>query len=265
MGGTDGLLATGLTAGRRAAGARPSGPLLDGVTLAAPPGTVTGIVGPAGAGKTTLLDVVCGLRRPDGGTVRLDGEDLAGRPAHARVRLGVARTFQRPRAFGALSVHQNVRLAAETHAMTCAIAGRDVRDRHRRRRAARREAGRAADALLARVGIARHAADSPGRLPPGVVRLMELARALATRPKVLLLDDPSADLSERQARALEVLLRDLAAEGLAVVVAERELERVMGVCDELYVLESGRTVASGPPFQVRADLRAGPRVPALRP
>ncbi|GAA2403264.1 ABC transporter ATP-binding protein [Actinomadura vinacea] len=249
----DGLRATGVTVRYRKGTAALTA--LDGVSLTAPPGLVTGLIGPAGAGKTALLDVVSGLRRPAHGTVRLDADDLTGRPAHARARLGVARTFQRPRAFGSLTVRQNVQVAAEAHAMTRPTAGRNVRDRRRRRRDARREAGRTADALLDRVGIGRHADDSPERLPAGVVRLMELARALATRPRLLLLDDPSADLPEAESRALEVLLRDLAAEGVAVLLAERELERVMGVCDELYVLESGRTVASGPPFQVRADLR----------
>ncbi|GAA3938015.1 ABC transporter ATP-binding protein [Actinomadura viridis] len=235
---------------------------LDGALLAVPPGTVTGLVGPGGAGKTALLDVICGLRRPARGEIRLDGRDLAGAPAHARARLGVARTFQRPRAFGTLTVRQNVRLAAEARAMTRPVAGRTAADRFRRRRAAVREAAREADALLDRVGVAGYADAVPARLPAGAVRLMELARALATRPRVLLLDDPSAGLPVPESRALEVLLRDLAAEGLAVLLAEREPDRVMGVCDELYVLRSGRTVTSGPPFQVRAALRDRETAPA---
>ncbi|MFB4317027.1 ABC transporter ATP-binding protein [Actinomadura sp. 21ATH] len=246
----EGLLASGVTCAP-----------LDGVTLAAPPGTVTGLIGPAGSGKTALLDVISGLRRSAAGTLLLDGADLAGRPAHARARLGVARTFQRPQAFRTLTVRENVRLAAEAHALTRPVAGRGARDRLRRRREALRACGDTADALLARTGIARHAGDLPAHLPPGAVRLMELARALATRPRLLLLDEPSADLAVRESRALEVLIRDLAAEGLAVVLAARDLEQVMGVCDELYVLRAGRMVASGPPFQVRADTRLAREAP----
>ncbi|RMI34603.1 ABC transporter ATP-binding protein, partial [Actinomadura harenae] len=110
-----------------------------------------------------------------------------------------------------------------------------------------------ADVLLARLGIAEHAAHRVGAVPPEVARLAELAGALATRPRALVLDEPSAGLGEAASRSLEVLLRDLAAEGLAVVLVERDLERVLGVCDTVHVLARGRVVACGPPAEVRAD------------
>ncbi|MFC9975440.1 ABC transporter ATP-binding protein [Spirillospora sp. NPDC127200] len=228
---------------------------VDGAALAAPPATVTGLVGPAGAGKTTLCDVICGLRRPAGGVVRLDGADLTGVPARRRARDGVARTFHEPSLHRALTVRDNVRIAAVLHAMTGPVAGRTARDRWRRRRAAGRRAGEVADRLLARVGITGYAADRAGAVPPGVARLAELARALASAPRLLLLDGPWQELPEPAARSLEVLLRDLAAEGLAVLLAEDDLDAVVGVCDVLYALDAGRVIASGPPAEVRADPR----------
>ncbi|MQY09102.1 ATP-binding cassette domain-containing protein [Actinomadura macrotermitis] len=218
--------------------------------LDVPPGTVTGLVGPPGAGKSTLLDVLTGLRRADGGTVRLGGAELTGRSPHLRARHGLARTFERPAAFGALTVRENVQVAAEIHAMTRATPGRGARDRRRRRRAARRDAGRVADALLARLGIAGYAAQRAGAVPPAAARLLELARALATGPRVLLLDEPFADLPDAASRSLEVLLRDLAAEGLAVLITAPALEPVLGVCDVFYLLDEGRVTASGPPLEV---------------
>ncbi|URN03818.1 ATP-binding cassette domain-containing protein [Actinomadura madurae] len=228
---------------------------VDGAGLTAPPGTVTGLIGPNGAGKTTLCDVITGLRRPVAGTVHLGGADLTGSAARERARRGIARTFQRPRRAGAATVRETVRAAAARHAMTRGYPGRTARDRWRFRWEARRDAAGRADALLARVGIEEYAGESARSAPPGVARLMDLARALATEPAVLLLDEPWQDLPERNARALEVLLRDLAAEGLTILLAGHELEPVLGVCDALHVLDGGRVIAAGAPAEVRADPR----------
>ncbi|WP_308207780.1 ATP-binding cassette domain-containing protein [Actinomadura madurae] len=148
-----------------------------------------------------------------------------------------------------------MRAAAARHAMTRGYPGRTARDRWRFRWEARRDAAGRADALLARVGIEEYAGESARSAPPGVARLMDLARALATEPAVLLLDEPWQDLPERNARALEVLLRDLAAEGLTILLAGHELEPVLGVCDALHVLDGGRVIAAGAPAEVRADPR----------
>ncbi|MEU5882628.1 ATP-binding cassette domain-containing protein [Spirillospora sp. NPDC047279] len=223
--------------------------------LEAPPGTVTGLIGPAGAGKTMFLDAVTGLRRPPGGPVRLGGADLGSAAPHVRARLGMARTFQRPEPFGSLSVRGNVLVAAEIHAMTRETPGRAGRRGWRRRRQARREAGPVADRLLERVGIAGYAACPAARVPPWAARLLDLARALATEPRLLLLDEPFSGLPVPAARSLECLLRDLAAEGVAVLLVEHDLETVMGVCDVLCVLDRGELVSHGPPVQVRADPR----------
>jgi branched-chain amino acid transport system ATP-binding protein len=224
-----------------------------GAALTVPPGTVAGLVGPDGAGRATLCDVIAGLRRPAEGTVHLGDADLTGSAARERARRGIARSSREPARWRSRTVRESVRAAARRHAALCDHGGRTARDRWARRRRARGEAGDRADELLARVGIAEFA-DLPERdVPPGVARLTGLARALAAEPAVLLLDDPWADLPERRARALEVLLRDLAAEGIAVLVAERDLEPVLGVCDVLHVLDGGRVIAAGPPAEVRAD------------
>lgn len=228
---------------------------VDGAGLTAPPGTVTGLIGPSGAGKQTLCDVITGLRRPAAGTVHLGGADLTGSAARERARRGIARTFQRPGRAGTSTVRDTVRAAAARHAMTREYPGRTARDRWRFRWDARRDAAACADGLLARVGIEEYAGACARTVPPGVARLVDLARALATEPAVLLLDDPWAGLPERRARALEVLLRDLAAEGLTILVAGHELEPVLGVCDVLHVLDDGKVIAAGAPAEVRSDPR----------
>ncbi|WP_019634601.1 ABC transporter ATP-binding protein [Actinomadura atramentaria] len=219
---------------------------VDGASLHVRPASVTGLIGPNGAGKTTLFDVVTGLRRPETGAVLLDGDEVTRAPVHERARRGMARTFQRLEAFGSLTVRENVLVAAEIHA----TAGRALG-----RRAARARARDRADELLARTGIADYAAHRADTVPTGTARLLELARALAAEPRVLLLDEPSAGLSAPESAALAGLLRGLAGEGLAVLLVEHDMELVMGVCDTLYVLESGRIIAGGPPERVRADPR----------
>ncbi|MFA1550356.1 ATP-binding cassette domain-containing protein [Actinomadura chokoriensis] len=236
---------------------------VDGAGLTAPPGAVTGLVGPDGAGKTTLCDVITGLRRPAAGTVHLGDADLTGSAARERARRGIARTVRQPS--GAATVRDTVRAAAARHAMAREYAGRTARDRWRRRLDARRDAGLRADEVLARVGIEEYAEQCARTAPPGVALLTDLARALTTEPAVLLLDEPWAGLPVRHARALEVLLRDLACEGLAVLLAERDLEPVLGVCDVVHVLDGGRVIAAGPPAEVRADSRVRGAYLADRP
>ncbi|WP_433323598.1 ATP-binding cassette domain-containing protein [Spirillospora sp. CA-294931] len=219
---------------------------IDDVCLAVPPATVTGLVGPDGAGKTTLLDVAAGRRRPSRGTVLLDGV-----PAES----GVARTFQEPPAPRGRTVREHVLSATRARMARRPGCGRTPADRWRWRRDARRGAEETADALLDRVGIAEHAHAPTRTLPPGPAQLLQLAKALAAEPRALLLDQPSAGLSVAESRALEVLLRELAAEGLAVLLAEHDLEAVIGVCDVLYALSSGKVIASGPPVEVRGHPR----------
>jgi branched-chain amino acid transport system ATP-binding protein len=208
---------------------------LDDVTIDASPREVTGLIGPNGAGKTTLFNVITGLQPPTRGVVRLEGRDVTGMRTHKRAQLGLARTFQRLELFGVLTAHDNVRLAAD-------LAGHD--DPH----------GRATE-LLARVGLSGVGDIRADQLPTGQARLVELARACACQPKVLLLDEPASGLGEDETHAFGQLLRELASEGIAVVLVEHDVPLVMAVCDRIHVLDTGRVLASGSAAEIRDDER----------
>ena len=207
---------------------------LDGVGLTAEPGRVTGLIGPNGAGKSTLFDVVCGLRRPSSGRVLLDGRDVTRMGPARRARHGLARTFQRLELFGRLSVRDNLLVAAEL--------GPE-----------RRRAGPVASQILARLSLTELAGAAADALPTGLGRLVEVGRALALRPKFLLLDEPAAGQDVEETERFAALLRALAAEGTAVVLVEHDMSLVMGVCDEVYVLDLGKIIAVGPPAVIRSD------------
>ncbi len=213
---------------------------LDGVCLTAPDGQVTGLIGPNGAGKTTLFDVVTGLRRPRQGRVSLDGRDVTRLGPGRRARRGLGRTFQRLEVFGSLSVHDNVLLAAEVEGGL-----------RRWGSGARRTA---AD-LLDRTGLAAVADRPASELPTGTARVLEVARALATRPTTLLLDEPGSGLDEAESRALGDLLLDVAASGTAVLLVEHDVDLVMRVCTGVTVLDFGQVLSEGAPEQVRSDTR----------
>jgi branched-chain amino acid transport system ATP-binding protein len=205
--------------------------LLD-VSLRAEPGTVTGLIGPNGAGKTTLFNVISGLQRPDRGSVSLGGADVTRRGTYRRARLGLARTFQRLELFSSLSAADNVRVGLEAF-------GHD--------------APSSALRLLDRVGVGEEAAAPVSSLPTGSARLVELARALSTEPRVLLLDEPCSGLDERESEALGRLLTSLAAEGRAVVLVEHDTDLVLRVCETVHVLDFGQVIASGPPDEIRRN------------
>jgi branched-chain amino acid transport system ATP-binding protein len=208
--------------------------VLDGVSLAALPGRVTGLIGPNGAGKTTLFDVVSGLRRPSSGRVLLDGADVTRLGPARRARRGLARTFQRLELFGRLTVRDNLLVAAEL--------GPE-----------RRRAARAVAEIIDRLGLTG-VADSPADvLPTGAGRLVEVARALAVRPRVLLLDEPAAGQDSEETERFAELLGSLCGDGIAVVLVEHDMGLVMAVCDEVHVLDLGKVIASGPPDVIRND------------
>jgi branched-chain amino acid transport system ATP-binding protein len=205
---------------------------LSDVSLRADHGTVTGLIGPNGAGKTTLFNVITGLQRPDRGSVSLGGADVTRKSTNRRARLGLARTFQRLELFSTLSAADNVRVGLEA-------SGND--------------APSAALGLLERVGVGAEAAAPVSSLPTGSARLVELARALSTDPKVLLLDEPCSGLDERESEALGGLLTSLAAEGRAVVLVEHDTDLVLRVCQTVHVLDFGQVIASGPPEEIRRN------------
>jgi branched-chain amino acid transport system ATP-binding protein len=225
---------------------------LDDVSLTAPPGGVVGVIGPNGAGKTTLFNVVCGLVRPESGSVILDGRPVRPRP-HQLTRLGIARTLQGVGLFGGLTVLENVVAGATLDARTGFLAGllglpRADRDERR----LREHAGTLLDSL----GIAEHAAALPGTLPFAVRKRVALARALAARPRLLLLDEPAGGLGANDITELGALIRELphrTDNPCAVLLVEHHMDLVMGVCDEIVVLDFGRVIASGPPEVIRDD------------
>jgi branched-chain amino acid transport system ATP-binding protein len=206
---------------------------LDRVSLQAEAGAVTGLIGPNGAGKTTLFNVVTGLVTPQSGRVLVDGRDVTRLAPYRRARRGLARTFQRLELFGLLTVQENVELAASV-------------------RGARRP-GRDADAALEVAGLADVAASRADELPTGTARRVELARALATGPRVLLLDEPASGQNEAETAAFRQVLRTVAAEGVAVVLVEHDVHLVMGVCHTVHVLDFGRVLAVGTPRQIQGN------------
>jgi ABC-type branched-subunit amino acid transport system ATPase component/ABC-type branched-subunit amino acid transport system permease subunit len=214
------------------------------VDFTAPAGKVTSLIGPNGAGKTTLLNLLSGLYRPDTGTIVLGERPLTGRAPHAIARAGIARTFQTSQLFSGLSVLDNVRVGLRGHRLGSPIPI-----------GPRRESGerRLAESLLVFVGYGDALERPAGDLAHIDKRLVEIARALATGPKVLLLDEPAAGLGADDKTRLRTLLRRLADLGIAVVLVEHDMGLVMEVSDTVVVLDAGRRIAAGAPAQVQND------------
>jgi ABC-type branched-subunit amino acid transport system ATPase component len=211
---------------------------LSAVTIDVPENEVTGLIGPNGAGKTTLFNVITGLQPPTGGTVILDGKDITNVKPHKRARLGIGRTFQRLETFGTLSVRDNVLVAAEM------------------RKGWSREKfkpGNLADELIERIGLTSVAQERVDRLPTGTQRLIEMARALATKPRVVLLDEPSSGLNEQETDDFSELLLELAESGLAILLVEHDMGLVMSACHHIHVLDFGQIIAYGTPTEVQAN------------
>ncbi|MBV9664150.1 MAG: ABC transporter ATP-binding protein [Actinobacteria bacterium] len=211
---------------------------LDDVDLDVAAGSVTGLIGPNGAGKTTMFNVICGFQTTSTGCVRLEGRDMAGVRPHQRTRLGVARTFQRLEVFGSLSVRENVLVAAEVHRQWDKTGDPPQE---------------VADALIDRIGLRAVAKRRVDAMPTGIARLVELARALASQPKVLLLDEPSSGLDEHESDEFAALLPELAAEGLGILLVEHDVELVMKVCARIHVLDFGSILAVGTPAEIQRN------------
>jgi ABC-type branched-subunit amino acid transport system ATPase component len=211
---------------------------LNEVDVAVKAGTVHGLIGPNGAGKTTLFNVITGIQPPTRGRVRFDGNDITRSSPHRRARRGMARTFQRLELFDTLTARENVKMAAETQ---------------RRRLPAGVSPDAVTERLLALVGLVEIADEPTDSLPTGLARLVELARAMATTPSVLLLDEPSAGLNPEETTTLGKILVTLASEGMAVLLVEHDMSLVMGICDEVTVLHYGEIITTGDPASVRAD------------
>jgi branched-chain amino acid transport system ATP-binding protein len=211
---------------------------LNDTTVLVDGGAITGLIGPNGAGKTTLFNVVCGLQEPDSGRVLIDGDDVTRKPPHKRARHGLARTFQRLELFTSLTVRDNVRVGGDIHSRWNRGRSDTVGETER---------------VLELTGLTAIADREVSEIPTGQARVVELARALMTHPTVLLLDEPAAGQTESETEAFGHLLRRLAADGLAICLVEHDMSLVMDVCESIHVLDYGRTIAVGPPEQVRGD------------
>ena len=208
---------------------------VDGFSLSVEPGEITGLIGPNGAGKTTTFNVFTGLLAPTRGRVLLEGNDITKVAAHRRSKLGMARTFQRLELFGSLSVRDNVLTAAE-------LAGHADGSPSER-----------TDRILERVGMTALAGERAELLSTGNARLVELARALASSPRVLLLDEPASGLDEVETDRFATLLAELAGEGLAVLLVEHDVPLVMRLCRSVTVMNFGRVLAAGSAEEIRQD------------
>jgi len=208
------------------------------VSLSVMPGRVTGLIGPNGAGKTTTFNVITGLQEPTHGSVFIDGKEISTLPPYKRARLGLARTFQRLEVFGSLTVYENVLAAAEFHKSWSSDPTPPVK---------------VAAEVIDRVGLRRVANARVDALPTGISRLVELGRALATRPRVLLLDEVGSGLNPDETAALGDLMLALVSDGTAILLVEHDVELVMRVCAQIFVLDFGRLIASGTPAEIQND------------
>ncbi|GAA4824984.1 ABC transporter ATP-binding protein [Actinomycetospora corticicola] len=223
---------------------------LDDVSFDVKRGEILGLIGPNGAGKTTCFNIVTGVYRPTEGDIRLEGQSLARMKRYKIIQAGVARTFQNIRLFGAMTALENVVVGTDARHRT-SVPGALLRlPRHRREE---REAVDKAMALLEFVGIADRAADKATSLPYGDQRRLEIARALATEPKLLCLDEPAAGFSAIEKDALSELILKIRDDGFTVVLVEHDMRVVLGVTDRLVVLDFGRKIADGAPDDVRRD------------
>lgn len=221
-------------------------PALREVDLDVTAGSISGLIGPNGAGKTTLFNVITGLQRPSGGRVRLDCRDISRLSPYQRARLGIGRTFQRLELFTELSVRDNLRVAGE------------IRNRWRLLglggRSGRVDPVADSDRLLDLLDLRAVADRSAGEIPTGTARVVELGRALMSRPRIVLLDEPASGQTEDETEGFGALLRQLVQEdGLTVLLVEHDMALVMDVCTRLHVLDFGRIIAAGAPAAVRND------------
>jgi ABC-type branched-subunit amino acid transport system ATPase component/ABC-type branched-subunit amino acid transport system permease subunit len=208
-------------------------------------GKVTSIIGPNGAGKTTVLNMICGFYRPQTGSVRLGDEELAGKPTHAIARAGIARTFQTPQLFDRMSVLDNLLVASQRGRLGSPLSGAASASTGAQAQTAR--------ALLDYVGYRGTVSRLAGDLPHIDKRLLEIARALALRPGILMLDEPAAGLNAADKALLAKLLRRIADAGIGVVLIEHDMSLVMGISDHVAVLDAGKSLAQGRPDTVRND------------
>jgi branched-chain amino acid transport system ATP-binding protein len=223
---------------------------VDGVDLAVMPGTITAMIGPNGAGKSTMINMLSGALLPTSGHILIGGEQVTGLHSHEFANLGLARTFQTPKLFEGLTTLETIMVARDAFGRSRYL---DVALHSPRMRREERESRRSAIEWLDFVGVG-DAADRPvSALPVGDQRLVEVARALAAEPDILLLDEPAAGLDQTETASLAELMRTIARTGLGVLVVEHDMNLVMSTAEQIVVLDAGRCIAAGSPAAVAAD------------
>jgi branched-chain amino acid transport system ATP-binding protein len=224
---------------------------LDGVSLSVSRGEVVGLIGPNGAGKTTLFNAISGLQRVDGGRMLVDGGDVTRASADRRARMGVGRTFQTPQLISRLSAYDNILLGCQARMTNGLFAdGLRLPSSYHNEMRARREV----DGVVEFLGLREHVHRGVGELPLGARRLVEIGRALCTRPRLLLLDEAASGIGRDESGQLQDLfarVRDRY--DLSMLVVEHDVDFVLGLCDYVYVLDFGRVIARGTPDVVRSD------------
>ena len=223
---------------------------LDDVTLTIPPGQIYGLIGPNGAGKTTVFNLVTGLFPPTGGTLEYDGRSLLGLPPERIALRGIARTFQNIRLFQEMTLIDNVIVGMHAHLPYNFL---DLLLRTTRFREIERKARTRALQLLHRVGLGPLCEELAGNLSYGNQRKLEIARALASNPRLLLLDEPVAGMNATEKNEIMSLIRSLKQDRLTVFMIEHDMRFVMGLCDTVAVLNFGRIIAEGKPAAIQAD------------
>ncbi len=223
---------------------------VDSVDMAVTQGGIHAVIGPNGAGKTTLFNLISGLLPPSAGRILLGGEDITRLPAHRRAALGIARTFQNIRIFAAMTVLENVLtgLHPAAHATLPEVIARLPRFRREERAAVAQAQG-----ALALVGLRDAANVRAASLSYGDARRLEIARAIAASPRLLLLDEPAAGLNPSETTSLAALIRTIRASGATVLLVEHDMGFVMDISEDVTVLNFGRRIAGGPPVAIRQD------------
>jgi branched-chain amino acid transport system ATP-binding protein len=209
---------------------------VDAASLTVAKGSITGLIGPNGAGKTTLFAMIAGFLQPDGGSVAYEGQDITGLQPHVRARQGIARTFQIVQPFEGLNVQENIAVGAYMHTAHAA------------------EAMRQAAEIAERVGLGADLNKSSSDLTVAGRKRLEVARALATRPKLLLLDEVLAGLNPSEIRDVIPVVRAIRDQGVTILMIEHIMQAVMNLCDRVYVLSQGKMIAEGEPKMVCADV-----------
>jgi branched-chain amino acid transport system ATP-binding protein len=223
---------------------------VEGLSFALAAGVIHSIIGPNGAGKTTLFNLITGVYTPTRGHVRLEGEDVTGlRPSDLAQR-GLSRTFQNLQVFMNMSALENVMVGLHRHADT-RLSSALLRLRGLGR--AERESALVARGLMDEVGLADYVDAEPAAMPYGALKRLEIARALASRPRLLLLDEPAAGLNPAETQDIDRLIRRIADGGVTVILVEHNMRLVMGISDHILVLNQGRLLASGSASEVRAN------------